>query len=867
MNKVPQVSIIVPVYNSGLYLNKCLESLAQQTYDAIEVIVVNNNSSDNSQSIIDSYVETFPEKFISIFEEKPGVSAARNAGIRKARGRYLSFVDSDDWVDVRLYEICIAKFEFDNTDLLAFGRFNVNAEGEIKKRLPNLKSNVVKLDSGMVPLFFTTTFVWDKIFRTDIVNNNNLTFSENVQYAEDLEFMVRYMLYSRTFSIIQKSFYYYQTDRPSSITNVTSPIILDIPVVLHRIIEHLTNESKFENYAKDLYRVAIGLYIRRLRNFSKTGNKTIQAKFVMDFTLLFKHYFKNYSVKKEERTKHEKLFQLFRFKVIALAYIFTPNFLKSIALKVKNLIGIKKKLKPLLYATLRTITPVRKNTALFVCYFGETMRAAPYHVLKTWLEEDPEKKFLIASNNLKRDQSLFRYFEKNRVTIISTRSIAYLYWLAAANFLVNNSRLPTYFSKRKKQILLNTWHGTPVKHMGFDISEGANDVWRNQTQFLMSDVLLFPNLYAKEKMMNAYNLNNSYSGHVIVTPYPQNKVFKSPNLTNKIREELELGDKKVIAYMPTWRGISTSGMNVSEQITYFSEVLKNVYTQLNSEEYVIYYNLHQLVSSKTNSFSAKYAKTFPKDIELYEFLSCVDILITDYSSVLFDFCYSGKEVILLIEDYHHYKTTRGLYIEFSEIPCQKAHSADELVNVIKNSTLKGSYLNTSFSQTFCQGNPLGSASKIIKLLEYCHSAQESNVGVAAQKHDDNIYNCYGNTFDNILFLPSMNEFISKQLGDAIKNLGTNNIIVVHANDFSDEYNKLLKDINVEVIVAPEKGIYNSVQWLGIWLWNKRLLPKSLAKNAINAEKSRVLPKVKGKNVINLSTYNEFQLLADLGSFD
>ncbi len=860
MNEIPQVSIVVPVYNSEHYLEQCLNSLAQQTYAAIEVIVVNNNSNDNSQSIIDQYVKNFPDKFISVFEAKPGVSAARNAGIQKSRGRYLSFVDSDDWVDSHLYETCIARIEADHSDLLAFGRFNVDADGQTKKRLPRLKSDVINLNVDTIPLFYMTTFVWDKIFRTDIVIQNKLTFSEDVHYAEDLEFLVKYISHSTTLSVIQRAFYYYQASRADSVTNITSPKIYDIPLALNHIIDYLLEKSIFENYAENLYRVAIGLYIRRLRNFSKTGNKIIQARFVVNFIALFNRHFKSFSVDKDSENRHEKLFRLFRFRSIALAYVFTPNWIKSTVMKVKQVIGSKQKIKAFIYASFRPVVPVRKDTALFVCFFGETMRAAPFHLLKTWLEQDPQKHFLVASNNVEKDQVLFNYFDKSRVTLVSTHSLAYLYWLAAANFLVNNSRLPTYFSKRSKQILLNTWHGTPVKHMGFDISEGAKDVWKNQTQFLMSDVLLFPNAYSKEKMMSAYHLDNNYSGHVVVTPYPQNQVFRNSHLADEIRKKLALGDKKVIAYMPTWRGTSTAEMNIVEQTNYFAHVLQSLCTQLNSDDYIIYYNLHQLTSAKTNDFNAGYAKSFPQPIELYEFLSCVDILITDYSSILFDFCYSGKEVILLIEDYEHYKTTRGLYIDFSDIPCQKAHSLDELISTIKNSTLKGNYSNTDFNTSFCNGEPADSATKIIKLLEHCRISQQPS-------DDADTYRFEGNTFDTILFLPAMNEFISKRLDNVVIHSGSNCLVVVHANDFDDQYNQLLRANNVKVIVAPGDESYNIVQGCGIWLWNKKLLPKSLAKWAICAEQSRILPRIKAKAVINLSPYHQFQLLAELGNFD
>lgn len=100
----PKVSVIVPVYKTEKYLEKCLESLVKQTLEDIEIIVVNDESPDNSQDIIDKYVENYPTKIISLKKKNGGLSDSRNFGLEYAKAKYVSFVDSDDWVDLKMFE-------------------------------------------------------------------------------------------------------------------------------------------------------------------------------------------------------------------------------------------------------------------------------------------------------------------------------------------------------------------------------------------------------------------------------------------------------------------------------------------------------------------------------------------------------------------------------------------------------------------------------------------------------------------------------------------------------------------------------------------------------------------------------------------
>ena len=132
MNKY-KVSIIIPVYGVEKYVSKCLESLVNQTLNDIEIIVVNDGTKDNSQKIIDKYVKKYPDKVKSFIKENGGQGSARNYGLKQANGDYIGYVDSDDYVELEMYEKLYNKAISDNLDIAICGNYNVSEDYKNKK--------------------------------------------------------------------------------------------------------------------------------------------------------------------------------------------------------------------------------------------------------------------------------------------------------------------------------------------------------------------------------------------------------------------------------------------------------------------------------------------------------------------------------------------------------------------------------------------------------------------------------------------------------------------------------------------------------------------------------------------------------------
>ena len=128
-----KVSIIVPVYGVEEWLSRCLDSLVNQTLNDIEIIVVNDGSPDNSQAIIDEYERKYPDMVKGYQKENGGLSDARNYGMKYATGEYIAFVDSDDYVDLAMYEKLYLKAKEDNADAVTCAYFKVNEKQKYKK--------------------------------------------------------------------------------------------------------------------------------------------------------------------------------------------------------------------------------------------------------------------------------------------------------------------------------------------------------------------------------------------------------------------------------------------------------------------------------------------------------------------------------------------------------------------------------------------------------------------------------------------------------------------------------------------------------------------------------------------------------------
>lgn len=308
-----------------------------------------------------------------------------------------------------------------------------------------------------------------------------------------------------------------------------------------------------------------------------------------------------------------------------------------------------------------------------------------------------------------RTQELFERYGITGVNFVPLRSKEYRLRLATSKFLFNDTTFPAWFIKREGQIYLNTWHGTPFKMMGRDVWNRAYAIGNVQYNFLSADYLLYPNDYMKEKMMGAYMLHNLWKGKALLAGYPRNSAFYNEQRRSALREEMGLNDKKVIVYMPTWRGVLTNKKTdvQMEDAKHYFRVLDD---QLNDDE-IFYVKFHIFTANKFKFDEYDHIKPFPKEYETYDVLNAADILVTDYSSVFYDFANSGRKIILFTYDRENYLDERGLYVPIDSFPFPQAEDAMELVREIR---LPKQYDDTEFRKEYCKYDEPQAAKHILE---------------------------------------------------------------------------------------------------------------------------------------------------------
>lgn len=280
-----KISVIVPVYNAEKYLEKCLDSLVNQTLKDIEIIVVNDGSTDGSEKILSKY----KNKIKIIHQKNSGVASARNNGMSVARGEYIAFVDSDDWVDKDMFLKLYQKAKANDMDVVecnfkyVFNNYEKNGVIDLKNDINNY-DNIKKYFVNMFPV------IWNKIYKKDILKN--ITFKDGV-WAEDVEFLYRILPNIKTIGIISDKLYYYYQREMSESRHFDKRIYNYIDN-FNGIVEYYKESNLYDKYYKELeYCYVRYIYATFIKSATKFDTKEFNRA-VKKATLNVKKNFPKY---------------------------------------------------------------------------------------------------------------------------------------------------------------------------------------------------------------------------------------------------------------------------------------------------------------------------------------------------------------------------------------------------------------------------------------------------------------------------------------------------------------------------------------------------------------------------------------------
>lgn len=290
----PKVSIIVPVYNVEEYLAKCLKSICLQTLKEIEIIVVNDGTKDNSQLIIDDFIKK-DKRIKCIKKENGGLSSARNAGLKISNGDYIGFVDSDDWIEPRMFEELYNNMEKYKVDLVACGYKLIFPDRErieegINDEVFSLKE--IGLENFLLNKQASISVVaWNKLYRKEIIVENNLKFEPNNEiFSEDILFTLSYSLFCEKICCIKQPLYNYLI-RKGSIMN--SPKF-ETPKKLVKLVSkfnHLVTKSGKENEVGIFTKVImLDMATRSLYSVRASTNSLRKVLKELDINPIYREY-------------------------------------------------------------------------------------------------------------------------------------------------------------------------------------------------------------------------------------------------------------------------------------------------------------------------------------------------------------------------------------------------------------------------------------------------------------------------------------------------------------------------------------------------------------------------------------------------
>ncbi|OAT81593.1 hypothetical protein A6P54_12525 [Bacillus sp. MKU004] len=369
------------------------------------------------------------------------------------------------------------------------------------------------------------------------------------------------------------------------------------------------------------------------------------------------------------------------------------------------------------YSVAKRVVPIDRKLILFESGIGKQYADSPRYIYEEITKRKlPFKKVWVYNKTIS---------NKDADTIqVKRLTPKYFYYLAKSGYWINNQNFPTYIKKRKETTYIQTWHGTPLKKMLFDIENihGRSDDYLERVHEATKqwDYLVSPSPYASKSFRSAFK----YKGRMLEEGYPRNDLFyqsRQDDLKAQVKKRLVLPeDKKVILYAPTFRDTDTAGKN---KFVFDIKMDLHKMKERLSDEYIILLRMHVVISN--NITIPEELSTFVYDVsnypEMQELCLISDILITDYSSVMFDFANTNQPMLFFTYDLQEYKNNiRGFYMDFEdEAPGPFVFNTDDILHSVENiGQIKEAYREkyVAFQQKYCPLEDGHAAKRIVDSL-------------------------------------------------------------------------------------------------------------------------------------------------------
>ncbi|MCR4691760.1 MAG: CDP-glycerol glycerophosphotransferase family protein [Lachnospiraceae bacterium] len=300
---------------------------------------------------------------------------------------------------------------------------------------------------------------------------------------------------------------------------------------------------------------------------------------------------------------------------------------------------------------------------------------------------------------------------KRSVTLGDDKTTIYDQELEKAKYLLTEVYFSASWIRRNEQVYINIWHGTPLKKLGLSKNfKSGHKNGNTQVNFIDADYLLYPNDYTKVNMLSSYKIEHLSKAKRVMLGYPRTGglLYHQQHQEEAVRKKLAPANEKLYAFMPTWKEYVELDAMV-EQTKRFLTVMDEGL----EEDAILYVNLHHKVSDILDYSVYKHIRKFPGDMDSYQLLAYTDALITDYSSVFFDYLATKKQIILYCPDYKEYKKRRGTYLNLMSLPFDKSKTPEGVLRAIRKGK---TYHDEAAVKRFCAYDSPENAKKLCGLF-------------------------------------------------------------------------------------------------------------------------------------------------------
>lgn len=680
MNKL---SIIITFYNNEEHILDCIESIKKQRNQNFDLIIVDDGSTDSSANLIKDSISDYDKSITYIkLEYNSGHAYARNKALEKVNTQYLMFLDADDQLASYAVEYYLSKVNGLDGLIAPIHKFTINKPQYVDKDKIRIEYLTQKSNPNS---FLRKNTACNILFKTAIIKAHNIRFNENLKIYTDASFILDYINYAERFVRLFDFPFYYRGEIYDPFEGNTlsdQDFILTFEDYVNSYIDSVkrTNNKKVLNFLTHKMKLEI-----------KNGFDPSLRDIELRYNMLEKPLVKIVKTIKWDLLKDSKL--LYNLEILFLSMNAVENAkyvnnLRSVSRHVKNIVQNNKMKNRSKYQLLDKEESVDSNTIVFESFGGKNYSDSPKYIYEYMQKNYPKLNYIWVFNNPDKNVII------GNAEKVKKGSKEYYDAYSKAKFWVSNARLPLYLNKKENQIYIQTWHGTPLKRLANDMKvvrmPGTTTAKYKKNFYAETsrwDYLVSPNRYSTNIFKTAFWMDEERTWEI---GYPRNDILvnrsNDQEYINQIKKDLNLPeDKKVIMYAPTWR--DDEFVKKGQYLFDLKINLENLQKEL-GENYVILLRMHYLIA---NALDLNGYEDFAIDVSNYSDISELylisDALITDYSSVMFDFGILKRPQYFFAYDIEKYdKGLRGFYMDYmndlpGEIITDEFKLAEELKNI------------------------------------------------------------------------------------------------------------------------------------------------------------------------------------------